>query len=191
MDRRYYFLGILILALIGAGLCWVFWHANSSSVAFSLPDTATTTASQIKKTAPERYVPTGFKEYHNDTYGISLLYSDMYTVHEFPEAGGSMTVTFEYLDKKTASGFQIFVVPFSSGQITEERFKEDVPSGVRQNLKNIQVAGATGASFYSQDSVLGATYEVWFTHGGYLFETNTFKESQSMLDSVMTGVTFY
>jgi hypothetical protein len=140
---------------------------------------------------PVRAVPKGFKEYHNGTYHISLFYPDNFTVREFPELGGGMTITFEYLDDKIASGFQLFITPFAGGQITEDRFKEDIPSGVRENLKNIQVAGAVGASFFSTDKILGATYEAWFLHGGFLYEANTFKESQPMLDSIISSVLFY
>ena len=179
-----------MLALL-LGIAFWFMQKNPSIPIMLLPDAATTTASVLETKAPARNVPEGYKEYHNGTYHLSLFYPDNLTAHEFPEEGGAMTVTFEYLDKKTASGFQIFIVPFSGGQITQERFKEDDPSGVMQNLKNIEVAGAVGASFNSQDKILGATYEIWFTHGGYLYEATTFKETQSMLDAAMSSVVFY
>ena len=81
---------------------------------------------------------------------------------------GTMTVTFQNVDE--VKGFQIFIVPYSESQISNARFKEDVPSGVHTGVQNITIQGATGATFYSSDESLGETAELWFIHGGFLYE---------------------
>ena len=144
----------------------------------------TSTQASASTTLP-RDAPEGWTEYRSDEYHFSLLYPTTLKETEHPEKGGGMTVTFEDIEPKTVSGFQIFILPFSSTQITDARFKEDVPSGVRIGLKNITVDGATGVSFYSTDRVLGATAEMWFTRGGYLYEATTFKELAPSLANIL------
>ena len=153
-------------------------HENAS------PTSTTSTQASASTTLP-REAPEGWTEYRSDEYHFSLLYPTTLKETEHPEEGGGMTVTFEDIEPKTVSGFQIFIVPFSSTQITVERLKEGDPSGVRTGLKNITVDGATGASFYSTDSILGATAEVWFTRGGYLYEVTTFRELAPSLANIL------
>jgi len=193
--KKVFIIGVVIVLLAGLG-----WAAT-----FLFPSAAGWTASESPSTAPAtstnptqpdvsessgREVPSGFAEYYNSQYHLSLLYPTTLKAVEHPEDGGGMTVTFEDIELKTVTGFQIFIVPFEGAQITDERFKEDDPSGVRDNLKNITVAGATGAEFDSTNALLGATHEVWFIHGlpgqgGYLYEVTTFKELGSWLDSIV------
>lgn len=61
----------------------------------------------------------------------------------------------------------------------------DNPSGVRNDLHDVRIAGATGASFYSTDPNLGDTAEVWFVHGGWLYEVTTLKSLDTWLSEIM------
>ena len=47
------------------------------------------------------------------------------------------------------------------------------------------IDGASAASFYSTDVRLGDTYEVWFIHGGYLYEVTTLKPLDAWLQNIM------
>jgi hypothetical protein len=76
-------------------------------------------------------------------------------------------------------------VPYAEPQVSEERFKQDEPSGARTNLNSITVDGATGAAFYSTDVALGETREIWFVHGGYLYEVTTLKPLDTWLARIM------
>jgi len=190
--KKIYSIGIGIVALavlIGAG--WFFSRPSTS--------TPTTVQNSLNQVSPMvsgigqtsgRPVPSDFAEYYNPHYGFSILYPNNLTVAEHNEGGGAITVTFENIGQKTVEGFQIFIVPFIGDKITDARFKQDIPSGVRKNLKNIKVDGATGASFYSTDGILGDTAEVWFIHGGYLFEANTFKEYDTWLSGILSSWKF-
>lgn len=186
--KRMYLIGIIATALLCTGGAALFF-LNPQTIDLRGRYAAALPQPEVARVSG-REVPAGEKEYYNPQYKFSLLYPDSLSVKEFPEAGGAMTVTFEYDDKKMLSGFQIFIVPFSSAQITPERFKQDNPSGVRKNLKNITVDGATGASFYSTNATLGDTAEVWFVHGGYLYEVNTFKELDTWLADIMQSWKF-
>jgi len=89
----------------------------------------------------------GVREYRNARYRFSLPYPEHLSVKEFDESGDAMTITFE--NSKEALGFQIFVTPYGEAQVSEERFRQDVPSRVRKELADVTIDGATGASFYS------------------------------------------
>lgn len=189
--------GFALLALVGVGL---FYLPNLFYSPVQLPEgsifewpggksDATSTSPTrlnlvgVASEVSGREVPTGQKEYHNSNYRFSLLYPDFLSVREVAESGGGETITFENL--KEARGFQVFVTPYASAQITDERFKKDIPSGVRKDVQNIRIDGALGASFYSYSEELGDTAEVWFVHSGFLYEITTFKELASWLDPIL------
>jgi hypothetical protein len=39
--------------------------------------------------------------------------------------------------------------------------------------------------FYGSNSVMGDTREIWFIHGGFLYEVTTYKELDSRLVPIM------
>ena len=189
--------GFALLALVGAGL---FYLPNLFYAPVQLPEgsifewpgaksDATSTSPAPDAQAPAsakstRSVPAGSREYYSAQYRFSLLYPEFLSVKKIAESGGGMTVTFENL--KEARGFQIFVTPYAAAQVSDTRFKQDIPSGVRKNVTNISVGGASGASFYSYSEELGDTAEVWFLHGGLLYEVTTFKELAPWLADILS-----
>ena len=136
----------------------------------------------------ERAVPEGMREYKSAAYRFSLFYPQELSVSEYAEGGGATTVTFQNIEK--AQGFQIFVTPYEGTQVSAQRFKQDVPSGVRESLTPVKVDGATGAAFVSKNAALGATREVWFTHGGFLYEVTTLAPLDAWLDGIMQSWRF-
>lgn len=159
--------------------------ATSSAAMITLPNAAATgsIASTTEQSIGRRVIPDGWREYRNATYHFSLLYPQELSVAERQEGGGAITITFQNVER--AEGFQIFIVPYSEAQVSEERFKKDVPSGVRQNLTNVVVDGATGAAFYSSNLALGATREVWFVHKGFLYEATTLKPLEAWFRDIL------
>ena len=122
-------------------------------------------------------------QYKNIQYKFARIYQKSLKVEELKEGGGASTIVFQ--NPEEGLGFQIFIVPFSGNQITDERFKQDVPSGVRDELRNISVDGASGASFYSTNTLLGETAEVWFIKNGFLYEVTAPKSLVSWLSTIM------
>jgi hypothetical protein len=187
MRRPIAILAILILAVsLVVFLLWQFRSPGDTTVG-NLPILPGVDSTVLSK-YPPREVPLGLQEFRSDVYGFSLLYPQDFVVRVEDEGGGASTIMFE--NNKTIDGFQIFIVPFEGSQITDDRFKRDIPSGVRKNIKNIQVDGATGASFYSVDASLGETAEVWFIRGGYLYEVNTFKDLDIQLSNILATLKF-
>lgn len=147
----------------------------------------TSDAFAVATTAPEvveaRIAPDGWLEYRNTAYHFSLLYPQELAVSEHPEGGNAITITFQDVEK--AEGFQIFIVPYGEAQVSEERFRQDEPSGIRKNLTNIVIDGATGAAFYSTNLALGDTREVWFVHKGFLYEVTTLKPLEAWFRDIL------
>lgn len=145
-------------------------------------------ASTTPEVAEARPVPYGWQEYRNVAYRFSLLHPQELEVKEYPEGGNALTITFQ--NAKKQEGFQIFVVPYQESQVSEERFRQDLPSGVRTGVTDVTVGGVTGAAFYSANATLGETLEMWFIHEGFLFEVTTLKPLDIWLTKIMQTLEF-
>lgn len=134
-------------------------------------------------TAEESNMAEDWEEYRNEGLKFAFLYPTEMKVEETNEGGGAKTIVFE--DPTNLWGFQIFIVPYKENKISEEQFKRDVPSGVRNDLKEFQVDGVTANAFHSEDALLGETSEVWFVYDGYLYEMTTLKSQETLLEDVI------
>jgi hypothetical protein len=180
--------GIAAIALIACGGFILHYHKNpDTKEAPVISATASTSTApiggSISAASSSRNIPAGFKEYQSASYGFSLIYPAELAVSEFNEGQGAATVTFQ--NPASARGLQIFIVPYAESSISEARFRKDEPSGVRSNLQNITIDGATGASFYSRNAALGDTAEIWLIRGGYLYEITTLKPLAGWLSDIM------
>jgi hypothetical protein len=135
----------------------------------SIASGASLTAAAIAHSAP---VPAGYTEYTNAQYGFSFYYEPGARITAYDEGGGASTLVYE--DFARARGFQIFIVPYAEPKVSDERFREDVPSGVRENIEATTLDGVPAVTFTSQDAMLGATREIWALRNGHLFEITTF-----------------
>lgn len=111
--------------------------------------------------------------YRNEKYGFQYNHPPQAVITEYDEGGGAMTLVHE--NHEHVRGMQIFIVPYAEATISEERFRMDVPSGVRKNVEETTLDGVRAVTFNSLDSRLGETREVWLIHNGYLFEITTFR----------------
>lgn len=183
MTTRIQLLLIACACAITAGLGAYVYISHAAGDGSPLPAFADTVEPRHASSSMARIAPAGSKLYASSKYGFSLLYPNSLAVHEYDEGGGAMTITLQ--NPQDAKGFQIFVVPYSGSQVSEARFKEDEPSGVREGVKTVSIDGASGASFYSTNLALGDTAEVWFIHGGYLYEVTTLKPLSSWLSDIL------
>jgi len=174
----------ILLALIILG--WVIFYFNFSNTNTKSEDTIAenpASFSEVTKSKTGREVPSGFKEYKTNRFKFSILYPEDLNLKEIGEKGVGATFTFTH--PKEERGFQIFVVPYTEAQVSEEQFKKDLPSGIRADLQNITVDGAVGASFHSTDMKLGETFEIWFVKNGFLYEVTTLKALSGWLQEIM------
>src|SRR6266536_775732 len=117
---------------------------------------------------PPRMLPGDTHEYRNTHYGFALFYPKDLVLKEYDEGKGVRTITFENPDN--GFGFQIFIKPYGQQQLNTEVFKIDESSGVMKEPRPIVIAGAQGTEFFGHNDQMDDTREIWFIHGGYLFE---------------------
>lgn len=160
--------------------------AASAVAAAEAPSGKALTPQDIASESPP---PAGYVEYRNATYGFSFYHSPQALIHEYDEGGGAVTVTLENLQK--VRGFQVFVVPYTGATISEERFKMDVPSGVRTNVENTTLDGVRAVTFNSQDAALGKTREIWVIRNGYLYEITTMAGAANWFDPIISTWRFF
>jgi hypothetical protein len=184
--RKTSILIVCVLVLLGVGAAIIILRPSGQAQGTQSVATIVATSSDVTTTEQGQsgpVIPEGLREYQSTMYHFSLLYPQELSVAETAEGGGASTVTFQNVQE--VKGFQIFIVPYAEAQISDARFKEDEPSGVREQLTNIVLDGATGAAFYSTDAALGETREVWFVRGGYLYEVTTLRPLDSWLSQIM------
>ena len=51
-------------------------------------------------------------------------------------------------------------------------------------VEEIDIDGVRATAFFGQNPIMGDTREIWFTHGGYLFEVETYW----FLDGWLAGI---
>ena len=122
--------------------------------------------------------------YSNKDFHFGLVFPQNLKAKEYQEATGALTVTFQ--DPQTTEGFQVGVGRFDGTTIDTERFRLEEPSGVMKKPKEVMIAGARGTMFYGHNPTVGDTSEVWFIHGGYLYEVMTYKELDTWLAAIMS-----
>ncbi len=184
--RSYISLPLAIIVLLIASLGYLYFKDSVDQRFGELELDPITLSSQIES---GQEIPEGASRYKNERYGFSFVYPESMAIREFDENGGASTVVFE--DIKNGFGFQIYIVPFSGGEVTNERFLQDIPSGVRTDITNVSIDGAVGVAFFSRDVALGETTEVWFIHDGFLFEVTSLKSLESVLSDIISTWQFY
>jgi hypothetical protein len=137
---------------------------------------------------PTHAAPSGYLPNSNTQFHFSLSYPQNLQVQEYNEAGGAFTVTFQ--DVVADQEFQVYVTAYSGTQITDAQFKMDEPSGVKIDPTDATVDGARGIKFFSNAPRLNDTREVWFIHGGFLYEVTTYKELDAWLQPILESWRF-
>jgi len=131
----------------------------------------------------------GSSEYHNSAYHFSLIYPSSYTVTEFKEQGGGMTVTFQ--KPSDLAGFQIFITPYTATSITPERFKLDIPSGVVKSPVEVVIGNNIHAlHFMSVAPIIGDSSETWFIRDAHLFEVTAYASLDTQMASILKTLQF-
>lgn len=185
--RRTIYLGLCSLV----GLALVVWASTLLPAQKQPEGPAPATMSSAVPIAPAlkspRTPPVGYKEYRSEFYKFQMFYPADLSLKEYQEAGSARTVTFSNPDGRQ---FQIFVLPYGEEQITPDRFKRDVPSGVREGEQQIVVDGVSGVAFLSKDAQLGDTAEVWFIARGFLYEVTAPREQGEGVAALLSGWQF-
>lgn len=171
---------LVLVALAAAALLWPRLHRISAPPTVSASSATSSGASSGTTSNPQ---PPNTKAYQSSLYHFSLYYPDDLTVSEQPGAYGSIVVLFE--DQATNQTFVIFIVPYDQPKITRQTFEMDEPSGVMNDPINITIDGASATEFLSTNPAMGASFEIWFLHGGFLYEVTAPQSLDTWLLQIM------
>jgi hypothetical protein len=146
--------------------------------------------------APEQtYTVTASKEdeknnvYTDSQYGFYFQYPKDFTVTKFKEGEDGDTILIQQKAPSSSSGqagFQVFIAPFDEpGPLTKERITQDLPEMKITNAENrVLKNGVPALIFFSEETSLGKTREIWFIKNGYLYQIST----TAALDSLVAQI---
>jgi len=156
----------------------------------------------------DEVIPGEIQEVDEDTntfihkqYGFSLNYPSSLTVSNFREGDGELVL----FQGDNGDWLQIYIMPWDEeGDITVERIKEDLPDLLILDPQRVIIGpkqkegiGPNALIFFSQDSGLGETREVWFIYpepsrgaASYLYQVTTYKRLDSVIGTVLSTLNF-
>jgi len=183
MKKSHIIIGIVVLALIGAGVFWFSPGVSIQNSLFLIPHSAPPSA----ETELEPYVVPALGEtYTNNEYGFSLTLPEGFSARTMSaNALGSKTVVLE--DGK-GNGIQITVTPFDEDvrALTQERIERDVPDMEIKDPQTVEIgANHTGLAFVSDNPAFnGASREVWFVFRKQLYQVSTYLRLDELLQTM-------
>lgn len=180
MKKILIILAVIILVGAGGAYAYYAYYAHlpmPQAVSVALPSE---NASSALPPAPKP--PEGMYLYRSLILHFQIVYPDDLVKRVYND-GNTSTLAFE--DAAGEHGFQVFVVPYGGDTVSQERFNLDVPTGVMQDPTPVVIDGVTATAFFSTNASLGDTREVWFIHGGLLYEINARKDLDEWLSHIM------
>jgi hypothetical protein len=193
MQKYTLYIGGFLIVLIAGSTGFASLHASPQPHNMHAATTSSMVAGAFaSQDSPITITPTplpdGMMAYKNPQYHFTLAYPKELSVQEYAENGGGRTITFQ--NAANDKGFQIFITPYTGTQIDQKRFIMDEPSGVRNQPTSVVIDGTTATMFFGSNTVMGDTREVWFIHGGFLFEVTTYKPQDAWLGQIMQSWKF-
>lgn len=186
-GKRKYVYSILFVSVVLCINVVAFFVQDDEDVPESLPTRYDPEVTVTKPFFAPQQLADGKKFYLNRLLKFSIVYPGNLDIYEYGQ-GNTSTIVFE--DVSTQEGFQVFVVPYTEQVISEERFTMDVPSGIMENPVDILVDGVKATMFFSHNSLLGETREVWFIKDGFLYEITARKDLDQWLSYVISNWKF-
>lgn len=133
---------------------------------------------------PQRGGDAGGSTYTNEVFGFSVVFPDGYKTTELEDDLGKTILVKGEGEKHE---FQIFIMPFDEdGPISPERIREDIPEVIIEDPQNITLSGTAALLFWGSNESLGKTRELWFVHGGNLYQISSYAEFDAGLSKIMS-----
>lgn len=187
-----------VMLLVGVGVV-LLWRAPAGSVlgrvraklaSMSTSEMnvagGTTDVSSASSTASTE----GLATYDHETPFFAFAYPKELKVTELTEKNGNEAI---FLGGGEKQGFQLHFFPFDEeGPLTVERIRKDMPEVVIEEPQTALITSTqiSAVLFWSNDTVLGKTRELWFIHDGYFYQLTTFPEYDTTLAGIMERWTF-
>lgn len=175
---------LALITAVGAGIFYGIGGSPEDDTLPALLGNQAVAPEDIEPTIPEtQAVSAGWRSYESVAFKFGIHFPENFSAREYKESDGALSVVFENPQK--GEGFQIYVVPYDKDHITDEQFRKDISSGVMKEPTDIIVAGVPATMFFSENSIMGETREVWFIKNGLLYEVVTYKALDSWLGTIM------
>ena len=138
-------------------------------------------------------------------YGFSLNFPINMTASNFKEGDGEQIIFQGDNGSPAGEWFQMYVSPWDEDEdITVARIKQDLPEIMITDPKRVVLGpkqaegiGPNALIFYSQDSGLGDTREIWFIYPepgrgvySYLYQVTTYKRLDAMIGKILSTLSF-
>lgn len=178
---------IILIVVVGVAYGGYWWWQHSSmqlggpAAGQTTSDVEATGEAPLAQPTPDS---SGNATYADATYGFSLTYPSAYKIAKVPAENGDSFL----IQNDQATGMQLMVSPYDEGDtLTADRIKKDLPDMPMGNVHTVTLPGANiqAVAFNSSGGGFGDSIEVWFAHGGYLYQASTYAAQASFLEQVM------
>ena len=200
-SRRKIIIPILFFIIAAAVILWFFYGSKNegkttvspdSSMAIFKEEKSEKTNSVSSVLAPSDFVSAQTKKYENTQYGFSFKYPASFTLGEFPEDEGRISLTIQ--NSKTNQIIQIYITPYEDSDFTvsAKQIRHDLPDMPFSNSADVIAGGkAKGVAFFSESEAFGGqTAEVWFADGKLFFQATASAKDAKALEDIIKGWRF-
>ena len=189
----------IIGVIVAIATAWFFYGEKSEYKTSKISDSSPLIFNE-EKSGEMDYVPMATpsstsaqtKKYENTQYGFSFNYPAGFTVSEFTEEEGRISLIIQ--NEETKQAVQFFITPYNdnSFEVSSERIKRDIPDLPFSNSADVVVGGkANGAAFFSENEAFkGQTAEVWFADGKIFFQATASAKDARLLEEIVKSWRF-
>lgn len=142
--------------------------------------------------SPAQTLGNEYELYTHPNPAFSLEYPKGFEATAYDEGDEAWTIVFQ---GEEGEGFQIFVSLYEGEEVTVEKVLEDLPGTIVEEplvvVINPEVENSTRALiFWSEDTTIGRTREVWFLHEGRMYEVTARASFDEELVKIMSSWRF-
>lgn len=190
---------IIVGVLVIGGVIFSFYkfskNGKLSTVELGVTETVDETEPIEEVVPPEiKKVDSSINTYVHKKYNFTFNFPSEYKTSNFNEGAGEQIL----FNASKGDWFQIYITPWDEGEIvTPERVKKDLPDIVIKEPQQVILGptqkdgvGPHALIFFSKDSSLGETREIWFVENGSLYQITTYKRLDAVIGNVLSTLVF-
>lgn len=134
------------------------------------------------------------KEVYADPLGFSFIHATDLTVTAFDEGAGEMVLVHDATNAGSKREFQIYAAPFDeAGPLTAARIHKDLPDMEITDAQPVLIGSNKDIDaliFFSNNPSIGKTREVWFVHGGYMYQVTGYADADAIVGPLLDTWSF-